>query len=256
MSTSIYIKNKTRKKRSDKNSLNKRRDSFFTRVKVKHNNFYNYPFTKDYKTQGSYIRVECSIHGIFKVRADLHLNGAGCKKCYNENRTKSQEQFEKEARAVHGDRYEYGKYNGHHEEIWIECNIHGWFKKIASKHLRGEGCQKCSKAGYSKIAIKWLDSLDLPIQHAENGGEFRIPKTRYDADGYDESTNTVYEFHGDDWHGNPNKHLPEDKCHPFNKEVTAKELYNKTIERENEIKSLGYNLVVIWESDYNKSKEG
>ena len=28
------------------------------------------------------------------------------------------------------------------------------------------------------------------------------------------------------------------------------ELYNKTLERENKIKELGYNLIVMWENDW------
>lgn len=52
-------------------------------------------------------------------------------------------------------------------------------------------------------------------------------------------------------HSNPDLFDAEYKCHPFNN-FTAKELYNKTKERENEIISIGYNLITIWENDYNK----
>ena len=51
--------------------------------------------------------------------------------------------------------------------------------------------------------------------------------------------------HGDMWHGNPNIYLPDDLCHLFNPKITAGELYQKTIERDNQIKQMGYNLVVI-----------
>ncbi len=36
----------------------------------------------------------------------------------------------------------------------------------------------------------------VEIQHALNGGEKRILGTKYKADGYCESTNTVYEYNG------------------------------------------------------------
>jgi hypothetical protein len=41
---------------------------------------------------------------------------------------------------------------------------------------------------------------------------------------------------------------------PINKIVnkTFKELYQKTIEKENFLKSNGYKVITIWESDFNK----
>jgi len=109
--------------------------------------------------------------------------------------------------------------------------------------------------GYSIACIRWLESImeseNIFIQHAANGDEYIIPATRYKADGYCVETNTIYEFHGDCFHGNRDIFAPDEYCHPYEK-LTAAELYNKTIERENEIKSLGYNLVVMWENDFKK----
>jgi G:T-mismatch repair DNA endonuclease (very short patch repair protein) len=64
-------------------------------------------------------------------------------------------------------------------------------------------------------------------------------------------SNTIYEFHGDYWHGNPDKYAAD-----FVNEVSGKymgELYQKTIERESRIKEMGYNLVIMWESDWNNN---
>ena len=46
-----------------------------------------------------------------------------------------------------------------------------------------------------------VKTKNISIQHAENGGEYRI--NNYKVDGYDEANNTVYEFHGCHWHGHP-----------------------------------------------------
>ncbi len=105
---------------------------------------------------------------------------------------------------------------------------------------------------FSQLCINWLESImecdKIFIQHAMNGGEFKIPGTRYKADGYCQQTNTIYEFHGDYWHGNPMKF----KSDIFNESTmcTMGTLYQKTLNKENVIKDLGYNLVTIWESDY------
>jgi hypothetical protein len=87
------------------------------------------------------------------------------------------------------------------------------------------------------------------IQHALNGGEFNIPSTRYKADGYCKETNTIYEFHGDCWHGNPDVFESHEICNPFS-ELTAGELYHNTLIREKDIIDLGYNLEVLWESNF------
>ena len=122
-----------------------------------------------------------------------------------------------------------------------------------------------SKGNYSQMAVDWIKSIEkaenIIIQHAEQGGEFRL-RLGYDdnikrekyiwLDGYCEQTNTVYEFHGDVWHGNPNVYSAEVECHPHIKgeEGTAGYLYMRTLERESAIKDLGFNLVTIWENDW------
>ena len=88
---------------------------------------------------------------------------------------------------------------------------------------------------------------NINIQHAKNGGEFTIPNTKYKADGYCKDTNTIYEFHGDEYHGNP-------KINNFNHMsyfgIKYGDLYQKTLQREQLIRDLGYNLVVMWEHDW------
>jgi G:T-mismatch repair DNA endonuclease (very short patch repair protein) len=90
----------------------------------------------------------------------------------------------------------------------------------------------------------------INISHAENDKEFILPNTRLKADGYCKETNTIYEFHGDYWHGNPhiypnNKYNNTTKC-------TFGELYKNTLNKEQQIRNLGFNLITIWESDWIK----
>lgn len=72
------------------------------------------------------------------------------------------------------------------------------------------------------------------------------------ADGYCVSTNTIYEFYGDYWHGNLNVYDPNDTNKHNNK--TYQFLYDKTMEREKLIRDLGYNLITVWESDFRKAR--
>ena len=105
---------------------------------------------------------------------------------------------------------------------------------------------------YSYKCIQWLESIiesdNIHIQHAMNGGEYTIPGTRYRADGYCQETNTIYEFHGDYWHGNPLVYESDIVNEVVG--LTMGALYESTAIREHKIKELGYNLIVMWESQY------
>jgi len=87
---------------------------------------------------------------------------------------------------------------------------------------------------------EWLDSLGIT--------ERQYPIENYRVDGYDPETNTVYEFLGDYWHGNPEVYDPDD----YNKSCskTFGQLHNETIERLEHIKSLGYNIIIQWEKEW------
>jgi hypothetical protein len=121
-------------------------------------------------------------------------------------------------------------------------------------HLSGCSCQKCNHCGYSKAQILWLNFIatyyNIHISHAENDGEYTIPTTKYKADGYCEETNTIYEYHGSYWHGDPNIYN-ENEINKVNKK-TFGELYANTQKKEQIIKDIGYNLVVMWENNWIK----
>ena len=139
--------------------------------------------------------------------------------------------------------------------VIIICKIHNiTFYQTPNNHYRTTGCMKCHNKGYSLKSILWLNLIsiinNIKIQHAANGNEYTIPTTKMRADGYCKETNTIYEFHGDYWHGNPNRFLPTEINTTSKK--TFGELYQNTLKREQTIKDLGYNLVVIWENEWHK----
>jgi G:T-mismatch repair DNA endonuclease (very short patch repair protein) len=92
---------------------------------------------------------------------------------------------------------------------------------------------------------------NIYIQHGGNEGEkilIRDNKKKYKVDGYCKQNNTIYEFHGDIWHGNP-KIYDKDSLNPFNNKRFG-DLYEETLEKEKFIKEKGFNLITIWECDY------
>jgi hypothetical protein len=121
------------------------------------------------------------------------------------------------------------------------------------------------KKNYSQQQIEFLNYMlvSIPdIRHVLNNddGEFYIPGSKeligkglgYHADGYSEKENTVFEFLGDFWHGNPTKYNPKD-INPVTK-TTYGSLYDKEKEREQFCIQKGYKYYSIWESDWVKGK--
>ena len=62
-------------------------------------------------------------------------------------RKKTQEEFISEARAIHGNKYDYSHvhYVNVTTPVEIICDIHGPFMQTPHKHLCGSGCYKCGK---------------------------------------------------------------------------------------------------------------
>jgi hypothetical protein len=58
-----------------------------------------------------------------------------------------------------------------------------------------------NKEMYSKGSITWLNTF-TNVLHALNGGEINICGAK--VDGFNQETNTVYQYHGCFWHGCPN----------------------------------------------------
>lgn len=137
-------------------------------------------------------------------------------------------------------------------KVYWKCGKgHEWIATITDR-VSGTACKHCSlKKGYSQKQIRWIDSIinkdNINIQYALSPeGEFKICEIDK-VDGFCRETNTVYEFHGDYWHGNPSVFNHNE----FNK-VNGKtfgELYIKTCERDNKIRQMGYNLVVQWKTE-------
>ena len=192
-------------------------------------------------------------------------NCSGCPDCKNNFMSFNQiiplPQIINELIIIHNNHYEYpyiqDEYKNSYSHITILHKICGNIHKVSIGHHKNSlvGCQICNKKRhYSKMAINYLNFISklykINIIHAENEGEFKIPDTLYKADGYCKETNTIYEFHGTIYHGHPIIKYNSTDCNYLGKNYI--ELYEKTLKREQNIKNLGYNLVIMWEHDWKK----
>ncbi len=231
-------------------------EEFIVKARRVHGGRYDYSKTI-YSTGTDLITIHCPEHGPFLQAAASHLQNHGCSKCGGSHPSSTNEFIEK-AILIHGTKYNYSyvNYTRAKECVAIECVEHGIFYMSPNNHLRGENCSRCSKVGYSKVQIEYLTFLEgyynIAIQHKGNSAkEHSIKTTRWKADGYHKDTNTVYEFHGDYYHGNPRRYAAS----VMNVKLgfTMGTLYKRTIKREARIRELGYNLVVIWEMDWTRA---
>ena len=211
------------------------------------------------------VYVVCPKHGEFQVTPACHLGGTGCRKCGIERCVASKLYTEADtieafanARILHNDKYEYIRiFRDEEGRLMIEmrCPTHSIISQRLHHHLHGHGCARCVPQ-YSKQQIEWLQycSIACPgILHAENVGEYRIPGTGFMADGFHTDTNTVYEYQGDFWHGNPSVFNPLDINPRTN--TTFGFLYEKTQKKIADIKSRGYKVVEVWEREWETGKK-
>lgn len=84
---------------------------------------------------------------------------------------KTKEDFIKEARLVHGDKYDYSKveYVNNHQNVCIICPIHGEFQQTPKNHLHGSECYWCGKASMMQKKKKPLQEFLRVANEVHNG---------------------------------------------------------------------------------------
>lgn len=231
------------------------------RLQTIHGNTYDYSKLKNGV-------IVCRTHGHFSMTPWRHAAGYGCPSCGNartgDARRLPTREVIKRFRAVHGNHYDYSltEYTKYNSLVSIICPDHGSFEVTPVAHWSGSTCPQCrGPKTYSLVACKALDAiakhLKIKIEHRGNGKEKFVKFTRMRTrrrsfarlDGYCESSNFAFEFHGDAFHGNPDVFSPRDVCNGFDKK-TARALLTETLTKERRIKQEGYTLFSLWGSTY------
>ena len=177
-------------------------------------------------------------------RSDVDILQAGCEKFT--------EEFEKEA-----------GFNPFAEcyTIASACNRYWRKKHLVPNTIAVEPPQgwRGARVNQSWTALQWLayrQSLTPHvIQHVRNGGERRLitDKGPVYVDGFEEASNTVYEFMGCLWHGCPDCcQYKRWRQYGANPDRTLDELYEATCEKLKSLQRAGFNLIVEWECHWEK----
>lgn len=165
------------------------------------------------------------------------------------------------------------KYGDEGKEKYAKCNFLKSHSLASYVHKYGEedGRNKFeyymqnSTNGYqSKIASDFFKNIDdeLNIEH----NIYYAPKTKEFGKINEELQQYTFfdfvipelklciEFNGDCFHANPKKYIETDCPNPYNKLLTAKEIWEFDNIKNNVLIKLGFDVLIIWESDYNENK--
>ncbi len=173
-------------------------EAFVAKARARHGDRYDYTKTvvrdENRKPLRVPLTITCLAHGDFQQRADSHLQGNGCKKCQDDSRRMTTEDFIKKARKAHGDRFDYSQadYKGSHEMVTIVCPLHGPFEQKAYLHVQNRGCRECKymnhPGGYSyELFMEDKKLADTPaifyiVEYKFDNEEFiKIGITQHDA---------------------------------------------------------------------------
>ena len=145
------------------NVYRKTTEEYVQEVSEVHDYKYNYSLVK-YKNSRSRIKIICQEHGEFELVACNHLNGSECPGCIKdriaENRKRTYNEFLKDAKELHGEKYTYcfSKLVASRDTVNIVCPIHGKFEQKVSNHLANRGCSECGKesCGWTRTKLKEL----------------------------------------------------------------------------------------------------
>ena len=122
-----------------------KQSEFILRSKIKHDDKYDYSLV-EYIRNSDRVRIICKRHGDFLQIPKGHMDGQGCRKCFNESLFLTTEIFIQRANSIHSFLYNYDNvvYVKNNIKVKIVCKGHGEFMQSPNHHLNiKQGCPKC-----------------------------------------------------------------------------------------------------------------
>lgn len=180
-------------------------EDFIDRAKKVHGNKYDYSKV-EYINNRTKICIICPKHGEFWQTPNVHLDGSGCRKCFNEKRGQTvkltKAQFIERAKKVHGDRYDYSKvdYKNIMSHVCIICPEHGEFWQTPNDHINSKHkCPKCSHRHDKKTGQEFIEEA-----RKIHGDKYDYSQVEY----YNQNTRVciICPEHGEFWQ-TPKVHL-------------------------------------------------
>ena len=176
--------------------LNMNQDYFIKKAKDRWGDKYDYSLVK-YKHCKSKVKIIYNRTGeIFEQTPYLHLSRAP--ENIKLSIRKTTDQFIKESKIIHDDKFNYDKTNyvKNNIKVIITCPIHGDFLQNPLSHIQGCGCPNCNESKGEKEIVKFLNkhNINYSRQH-----KFQNCKNTFELpfDFYIPSIRTNIEFDGE-----------------------------------------------------------
>jgi DNA-directed RNA polymerase subunit RPC12/RpoP len=177
-------------------------EDFKTKAAEIHKGKYDYSKVLSIKNNREKVLIICPIHGEFPQTPHNHLSGQGCPYCSPWSMPKTKENFIKEAREIHGYKYDYTyvEYKRLTNKVKIVCKKCGnIFEQSASSHLAGAGCPHCIQSrGETRVRLT-LDKLRVKYEEQKI---FQTPiapgqKHLFRVDFFVPGKNLIIEYNGE-----------------------------------------------------------
>ena len=139
-------------------------DEFIKRSISIHGDKYDYSYV-NYKNNHTKVKIYCKkCKKFFEQLPTHHMRGSGCPQCVYDSYRKTQEWFIKEAKKIHGNKYNYDNVNyiSRRTKVKIYCNnCNKIFLQTPDCHLSGCGCPSCKKSNGEKTIKYWLENKNI-----------------------------------------------------------------------------------------------
>ncbi|POY34719.1 hypothetical protein C3K47_18980 [Solitalea longa] len=236
-------------------------ETFLTQAKEIHGDKYDYSKV-EWKNNSTKITIICPIHGEFTQKPDNHIRlKCGCRKCGREiAKSKvnkySTVYFLKNAKKVHGSKYDYSKsqcFNAT-DKVEINCPVHGLFKQTANQHLQGHGCPKCN---FDQMAKDRAMGKELFINKAKEFFDEKYDYSKVEYINGQKNVCIICRIHGE-FEVSPNNHLSKKSGCPICNEskmesefASVLDKQNVKYERQKRFKWLGRQSLDLYLPDHN-----
>lgn len=179
-------------------------EEFIEKARKIHGDRYDYSKV-EYKDSHTKVPIICPDHGVFWMPPNTHLSGRNCPKCVHRGYKLTTEEWVENAKAVHGDRYDYSKANyiTNADRVCIICPEHGEFWQIARNHISGAHCPKCGKLAMAKAQMLKYDEF---VEKAREIHGDRYDYSKSVLIGMNRKTTIVCPEHGE-FQQTPSAHL-------------------------------------------------
>ena len=148
----------------------------------------------------------------------------------------------------------YGKKKG--EKVWKERQ-EKWQNSLIKNGNIKNGYSKISQVLFNEL-LEYYDIKDRKYVFYHTKNQELVLKHKngiFLYDFTDELQKKIIEYNRDQYHANPSIYEKNDMPHPYHKtkDYTAESIWNKDREKISLAKNNGYDVIIIWDSEYKKN---